>query len=256
MTSKSNASVWHASVLTLYPEMFPGPFAVSLAGRALDNDLWRLTAHNIRRSATDRHHTVDGPPAGGGPGMVLRADVLDVAIENACPAGDPRPLICLSPRGKRLTQSKIRALASGPGAVLLCGRFEGIDQRILDARDIEEVSVGDFVLAGGEIAAMALIDAVVRLLPGVMGKAQSSEDESFEHGLLEYPHYTAPRAWQGREIPEILLSGDHGRVAAWRASAAQELTKARRPDLWAAYQHSQSTTRDSGKQEPATRDSA
>lgn len=239
------ASPWHASVLTLYPQMFPGPFAHSLAGRALGDGLWRLTAHDIRESATDRHRTVDGTPAGGGPGMVLRADVLDAAIDAARGAGDPRPLIYLSARGRRLDQARIRQLAGGPGAVLLCGRFEGVDERLLEARQIEELSVGDFVLSGGDIAAMALIDAVVRLLPGVMGKAQSGDEESFENGLLEYPHYTAPRRWQDRDIPPVLLSGDHGAVAAWRLARAQDITQRRRPDLWAAYRQTQSTKRES-----------
>jgi len=220
-----------ATVLTLYPEMFPGPLGISLAGRALTDGIWRLEARNIRDFAEDRHRTVDGPPAGGGPGMVLRADVVGRAIDAVRPAGDARPLLALSPRGEVFGQGLARALAAGPGAVLLCGRFEGIDERVLKARAAREVSIGDYVLSGGEIAAMAVLDAVVRLLPGVMGKAASAAEESHEAGLLEYPQYTLPRSWEGREIPEVLLGGDHGRVAAWRRAEAERLTAARRPDL-------------------------
>jgi tRNA (guanine37-N1)-methyltransferase len=232
---------WRATVLTLFPEMFPGPLGVSLAGKALASGLWALEARDIRDSATDRHRSVDDTPAGGGPGMVLRADVLADAIDTAEIAPDrpkdrpkDRPRLLMSPRGRPLTQSRVVELAAGPGPLIVCGRFEGIDQRVIDARGLEEVSVGDYVLSGGEIAAMALIDACVRLLPGVMGKLASGTDESFSNGLLEYPQYTRPQAFEGRPIPEILLSGDHARVAAWRQAEAEALTRARRPDLWAA----------------------
>ncbi|HVV41293.1 MAG TPA: tRNA (guanosine(37)-N1)-methyltransferase TrmD [Nitrobacter sp.] len=224
---------WRATVLTLFPEMFPGPLGVSLAGKALASGLWALEVRDIRDSATDRHRSVDDTPAGGGPGMVLRADILAKAIDLANVSAD-RPRLLMSPRGRPLTQSRVAALASGPGPLIVCGRFEGIDQRVIDARDLEEVSIGDYVLSGGEIAAMAVIDACVRLLPGVMGKPESGEDESFSKGLLEYPHYTRPQDFEGRPIPSILLSGDHGKVAAWRRAEAEALTKARRPDLWAA----------------------
>jgi tRNA (guanine37-N1)-methyltransferase len=223
---------WRATVLTLFPEMFPGPLGVSLAGRALASGLWDLEARDIRDSATDRHRSVDDTPAGGGPGMVLRADVLAAAIDAAAPAPD-RPRLVMSPRGRPLTQAKVAELAAGPGPLIVCGRFEGIDQRVIDARGLEEVSIGDYVLSGGEIAAMALIDACVRLLPGVMGKLDSSTEESFSAGLLEYPQYTRPQAFEGRPIPDILLSGDHAKVAAWRLAEAEALTQARRPDLWA-----------------------
>jgi tRNA (guanine37-N1)-methyltransferase len=224
---------WRATVLTLFPEMFPGPLGVSLAGRALAAGLWELEARDIRDSATDRHRSVDDTPAGGGPGMVLRADVLATAIDAAnSPA--PRPRLLMSPRGRPLTQSLVKGLAAGPGPLIVCGRFEGIDQRVIEARGLEEVSVGDYVLSGGEIAAMALLDACVRLLPGVMGKPASGADESFSDGLLEYPQYTRPQEFEGQPIPEILTSGDHARVAAWRQAQAEALTEARRPDLWAA----------------------
>jgi tRNA (guanine37-N1)-methyltransferase len=229
--------IWRATVLTLFPEMFPGPLGVSLAGRALASGLWALDARDIRDSATDRHRSVDDTPAGGGPGMVLRADVLAAAIDVADEAPDQpvrRPRLLMSPRGRPLTQSAVRELAAGPGPLIVCGRFEGIDQRVIEARGLEEVSIGDYVLSGGEIAAMALIDACVRLLPGVMGKLASGADESFSDGLLEYPQYTRPQVFEGRPIPEILLSGDHARVAAWRQAEAEALTQARRPDLWAA----------------------
>jgi len=223
---------WRATVLTLFPEMFPGPLGVSLAGKALASGLWALETRDIRDSATDRHRSVDDTPAGGGPGMVLRADVLASAIDAADVAPD-RPRLLMSPRGQPLTQSLVVELAAGPGPLIVCGRFEGVDQRVIDGRGLEEVSVGDYVLSGGEIAAMALIDACVRLLPGVMGKQASGTDESFSDGLLEYPQYTRPQEFEGRPIPEILISGDHARVASWRQAEAEALTRARRPDLWA-----------------------
>ena len=224
--------VWRATVLTLFPEMFPGPLGISLAGRALASGLWALETRDIRASATDRHRSVDDTPAGGGPGMVLRADVLAAAID-AAEAGD-RPKLAMSPRGQPLTQARVAELAAGPGPLIVCGRFEGIDQRVIDARSLEEVSIGDYVLSGGEIAAMTLIDACVRLLPGVMGKLSSGTDESFSDGLLEYPQYTRPQVFEDRQIPEILLSGDHAKVARWRLAEAEKLTESRRPDLWAA----------------------
>jgi len=224
--------MWSATVLTLFPNMFPGPLGDSLAGRALTAGIWRLEARDIRDSATDRHRSVDDTPAGGGPGMVLRADVLARAIDAAAIATD-RPRLLMSPRGTPLTQGRIAELAAGPGPLIVCGRFEGVDQRVIEARGLEEVSVGDYVLSGGEIAAMALIDACVRLLPGVMGAAGSSIEESFADGLLEYPQYTRPQVFEGRPIPEVLLSGDHARVAAWRRAEAEALTQRRRPDLWA-----------------------
>ncbi len=223
---------WRATVLTLFPEMFPGPLGVSLAGKALASGLWFLEARDIRDSATDKHRSVDDTPAGGGPGMVLRADVLAAAID-AADAGQSRPRLLMSPRGRPLTQSLVAELAAGPGPLIVCGRFEGIDQRVIEARNLEEVSIGDYVLSGGEIAAMALIDACVRLLPGVMGKQASGDDESFSEGLLEYPQYTRPQEFEGRGIPEILTAGDHAKVAAWRRAEAEALTRARRPDLWA-----------------------
>lgn len=227
---------FHASVVTLMPEMFPGPLGLSLAGKALAEGAWSIDLVNPRDHATDRHHTVDDTPAGGGPGMVLKADAMARAIDAAAPAGDPRPRLMMSPRGRPLTQTRVRALSEGPGVVIVCGRFEGIDERVIEARGLEEVSLGDFVLSGGEIAAIALIDAAVRLLPGVMGHAQSGTDESFETGLLEYPHYTRPQLFEGRSIPEVLVSGDHGRIARWRRAEAERLTRERRPDLWAAHQ--------------------
>jgi tRNA (guanine37-N1)-methyltransferase len=229
----SNPTIWRATVLTLFPEMFPGPLGVSLAGKALSSGLWRLEARDIRDSATDRHRSVDDTPAGGGPGMVLRADVLAAAIDVAEIASG-RPRLLMSPRGRPLTQAKVAELASGPGPLIVCGRFEGVDQRVIEARGLEEVSIGDYVLSGGELAALALIDACVRLLPGVMGRQESGADESFSDGLLEYPQYTRPQAFEGRLIPEILASGDHAKVAAWRKAEAEALTKTRRPDLWAA----------------------
>ena len=224
---------WTATVLTILPEMFPGPLGVSLAGRGLETGLWSLETVDIRDFARDKHRSVDDTPAGGGPGMVMKADVVAAALDYV-PGGD-RPAIYLSPRGRPLTQERVRQLSRGPGAVLLCGRFEGVDERVIEARGLEELSIGDFVLSGGEIAAMALIDAAVRLLPGVMGKETSGAEESFEGGLLEYPHYTRPAEWEGRGIPEVLTSGDHGKVARWRREQAERITKARRPDLWQAY---------------------
>jgi len=233
MVMTAPITIWRATVLTLFPEMFPGPLGVSLAGRALASGLWALEARDIRDQATDRHRSVDDTPAGGGPGMVLRADVLAAAID-AVEAGADRPRLLMSPRGRPLTQSRVMELAAGPGPLIVCGRFEGIDERVIAARALEEVSVGDFVLSGGEIAALALIDACVRLLPGVMGKEASGTEESFADGLLEYPHYTRPQLFEGRPIPEVLTSGDHGKIAAWRRAEAERLTKERRPDLWAA----------------------
>ncbi len=226
--------IWRATVHTLFPEMFPGPLGVSLAGRGLASGIWSLTARDIRDAATDRHRSVDDTPAGGGPGMVLRADVLARAIDAAEATeadGPQRPRLVMSPRGVPLTQVRVRDWAAGPGLTIVCGRFEGIDQRVIDARGLIEVSIGDYVLSGGEIAAMALIDACVRLLPGVMGQPLSGEDESFSNGLLEYPQYTRPQEFEGRPIPEVLLSGNHARVAAWRRAEAEALTRARRPDL-------------------------
>jgi tRNA (guanine37-N1)-methyltransferase len=232
---------WRATILTLFPEMFPGPLGVSLSGKALASGIWELEARDIRASATDKHRSVDDTPAGGGPGMVLRADILAAAIDAANgPTNVPRLL--MSPRGRPLTQPRVRELAAGPGALIVCGRFEGVDQRVIEARALEEVSIGDYVLSGGELAAMALIDACVRLLPGVMGKAESGTDESFSESLLEYPQYTRPQSFEGRGIPEILISGDHAKVAAWRRAEAEALTRSRRPDLWAAGQKPRNDT--------------
>jgi tRNA (guanine37-N1)-methyltransferase len=224
-------SPWRATVLTLFPEMFPGPLGVSLAGRALASGLWELEARDIRASATDRHRSVDDTPAGGGPGMVLRADVLAAAIDAAA-IGPDRPRLLMSPRGRPLTQARVMELAAGPGPLVVCGRFEGVDQRVIDGRGLEEVSIGDYVLSGGEIAALALIDACVRLLPGVMGKEASGAEESFSDGLLEYPQYTRPQLFEGVPIPSVLTSGDHAKVAAWRRAESEALTASRRPDLW------------------------
>jgi tRNA (guanine37-N1)-methyltransferase len=218
-----------ATVLTLYPEMFPGPLGVSLAGRALAEGRWSLQTVQIRDFATDRHRSVDDTPAGGGAGMVLRADVLAAAYDSVA---DGRPAIALTPRGAPLTQARVRDLAASPGAILLCGRFEGFDERLFDARGIEQLSVGDYILSGGELPALTLLDACIRLLPGVMGAALSGVDESFETGLLEHPQYTRPVTWEGRTIPEVLRSGDHARIAAWRSAQAETDTRLRRPDLW------------------------
>jgi tRNA (guanine37-N1)-methyltransferase len=222
-----------ATVLTLFPEMFPGPLGHSLAGRALEKGIWSLDARDIRAHAADRHRTVDDHPAGGGAGMVLKPDVLAAAIDAAPQAG---PRLLMSPRGEPLTQALVRELAAGQGLLIVCGRFEGVDERVIAGRALREVSVGDYVLSGGEPAAMVLLDAVVRLLPGVMGKAESGTEESFEDGLLEHPHYTKPNLWEGVEIPEILLSGDHRAIAAWKRRKREEITRARRPDLWQAHE--------------------
>ena len=222
---------FRATVLTLFPEMFPGPLGVSLAGKALIEGVWSLEARDIRASATSKHRNVDDSPAGGGPGMVLRADVLAAAIDAASPAGDERPRLLMSPRGKLLDQAMVADLAAKSGVLVVAGRFEGVDERVIEARGLTEISVGDYILSGGEIAAMALLDAVVRLLPGVMGNARSGASESFADGLLEYPHYTRPQIFEGRAIPEVLTSGDHGRIAAWRRAEALRLTGERRPDL-------------------------
>ena len=227
--------MWRASILTIFPDMFPGPLGFSLAGKALAAGLWTLDAVDIRAYATDRHRSVDDTPAGGGPGMVMRPDVLARAIDAQAPAGDPRPRLAMSPRGVPLTQERVEALAQGPGAVILCGRFEGVDERVFEARSFEEISIGDYVLSGGEVAAVALLDACVRLLPGVMGKEASGAEESFAQGLLEYPQYTRPQLWEDRPIPEVLLSGDHAKIAAWKREKREELTKNRRLDLWDKY---------------------
>ncbi len=226
--------MWRASVLTIFPQMFPGPLGVSLAGKALASGVWQLDTHDIRQHATDKHRTVDDTPAGGGPGMVMKADVLARALD-AVPH-DTRPRLLMSPRGVPLTQARVAQLAAGLGAVIICGRFEGVDERLIKARHLEEVSLGDFVLSGGEPAAIALLDACVRLLPGVMGKEASAAEESFTDGLLECPQYTRPPVFEGEPIPEVLTSGDHAKVAQWRRAEAERLTRERRPDLWAAYQ--------------------
>ena len=226
---------WHATVLSLYPDMFPGPLGLSLAGRALERGLWSLDVVHMRDFASGKHRNVDDTPAGGGAGMVLRPDVIGKAIDHVSASDDNRPRILLSPRGRPLTQAKVRELKDADGAILICGRFEGVDQRVIDRRNFEEISIGDYILSGGEVGAMVLMDAVVRLLPGVMGKEASGEEESFESGLLEYPHYTRPTIWEGEEIPEILTSGHHGKIAHWRKEQSIELTKARRPDLYQAW---------------------
>ena len=221
---------WRASVLTIFPDMFPGPLGLSLAGKALSAGIWALDTIDIRQHATDKHRSVDDTPAGGGPGMVMRPDVLARAIDAIA---DDRPRLLTSPRGRPLTQARVQALAAKDGVIIVCGRFEGVDERVILARDLEEISVGDYVLSGGEIAAMALIDACVRLLPGVMGKETSGVEESFVAGLLEYPQYTRPAVWEGQKIPDVLISGDHAKVAAFRRAEAERLTRERRPDLWA-----------------------
>jgi tRNA (guanine37-N1)-methyltransferase len=225
--------MWRASVLTILPDVFPGPLGASLAGKALAAGAWSLDAVDIRSFATDKHRSVDDTPAGGGPGMVMKPDVLARAIDAV--ATDQRPRLILSPRGVALTQARVEALAGGGGVVLICGRFEGVDERVIAARGLEEISVGDYVVSGGELAAMVLIDACVRLLPGVMGAAASRAEESFADGLLEYPHYTRPQVWEGRSIPDVLLSGDHAKIATWRRDEAERLTRERRPDLWADF---------------------
>nr|WP_033921293.1 tRNA (guanosine(37)-N1)-methyltransferase TrmD [Sphingomonas sp. 37zxx] len=228
-----DAKGWDATVLTLYPEMFPGPLGASIAGRALREGRWGLEAVQIRDFATDKHRSVDDTPAGGGAGMVMRADVIAAALDSV---GGGRPVLAMTPRGAPLTQARVRALAAGPGVTILCGRFEGIDERLFTAREIEQVSIGDYILSGGEMAALTLLDACIRLLPGVMGAASSGDDESFETGLLEYPQYTRPVEWEGRTIPEVLRSGDHARIAAWRKHQAEVDTRSRRPDLWERHE--------------------
>jgi tRNA (guanine37-N1)-methyltransferase len=233
------AKTWTARVLTIFPEMFPGMLGQSIAGKALERGLWALETLDIRDFAEDRHRSVDDTPFGGGAGMVMRPDVIDRALGRAIDAGEAvggeSPVIYLSPRGRRLDQERVRDIAAGPGVILLCGRYEGVDQRVLDAREVEEISLGDFVLSGGEPAAFALIDACIRLLPGVMGAEASLEEESFEAGLLEYPHYTRPAEWCGRAVPEVLLSGHHENIRAWRRAEAERITRERRPDMWARY---------------------
>jgi tRNA (guanine37-N1)-methyltransferase len=226
--------MWRASVLTIFPEMFPGSLGLSLAGKALASKLWSLDVVDIRDHATDKHRTVDDTPAGGGPGMVMKADVLARALDAASAPDDTRPRLYMTPRGMPLTQARVATLSRGPGAVILCGRFEGVDERIIEARNFSEISIGDYVLSGGEPAALALLDACIRLIPGVMGKEMSGNDESFSDGLLEYPQFTKPPVWEGRAIPEVLLSGDHAKVAAWRRAEAERLTRELRPDLWNA----------------------
>ena len=238
--------MWRASILTIFPEMFPGPLALSLAGKALAANIWSLDTHDIRASATDKHRTVDDTPAGGGPGMVMKADVLARALDTV--PHDKRPRLLMSARGQPLTHRRAWDLADGQGVVIVCGRFEGVDERLIAARNLEEVSLGDFVLSGGEIAALALLDACVRLLPGVMGKETSATEESFTEGLLEYPQYTRPPVFEGLAIPDVLTSGDHAKVNAWRRAEAERLTKERRPDLWAAYQ-----ARKTGKKAPESK---
>ncbi|QFT29226.1 tRNA (guanosine(37)-N1)-methyltransferase TrmD [Roseibium porphyridii] len=224
-----------ATLLTLYPDMFPGPLGHSLSGRALEKDLWNLETRQIRDFATDKHRSVDDTPAGGGAGMVLRADILAKAIDAAASSEDPRPRILMSPRGLPFTQERAHELAAGPGAIIICGRFEGVDQRVIDGRDLEEVSIGDYILSGGEIGAITMLDAIIRLIPGVMGNMESADTESFETGLLEHPHYTRPAEFEGRAIPEVLTSGNHKKIHDWRMAEAERLTRERRPDLWDAY---------------------
>lgn len=241
--------MWRASVLTLFPDMFPGPLGVSLAGKALQQNIWSLDVRDIRAHGIGKHRSVDDTPSGGGPGMVMRADVAAAAIDAARGADSAqRPLIYLSPKGTPLTQARVRALSEGTGAILFCGRFEGLDERVIAARGMEEISIGDFVLAGGEVASMVLIEACVRLLPGVMGAEASKTEESFEGGLLEYPHYTRPQDFEGVEIPPVLNQGDHGAIARWRRGEAERLTQTRRPDLWAPYEKRSRSVRTPGSQ--------
>ncbi len=242
---------WSARVLTLYPDMFPGPLAHALAGQALKSGVWALKTLDIRGFAQDKHRSVDDTPAGGGPGMVLRADVLGRAVDAALALEPAAPLIALTPRGRPITQARVRELAAGPGVTLLCGRFEGFDERVLEARPVEQVSVGDVVLSGGEPAALLLLDACIRLLAGVMGASDSHAEESFEGFLLEYPHYTRPRTWEGRDIPEVLLSGNHARIEAWRKHQAETRTRLWRPDLWATYQSAQGQSPSGAQHQPA-----
>lgn len=240
MADRARPGAFRATVLTLFPGLFPGPLGESLTGKALEQGLWALDTLDIRQFARDKHRTVDDTPAGGGPGMVMRADVVAAAIDRARQAGfggPERPVLYLSPRGRALSQARASELAKRPGVILLCGRYEGVDQRVLEARAVEEISIGDYVLTGGELAAMVLLDAVLRLIPGVLGNAESAEDESFSRGLLEHPHYTRPQTWEGRGIPEVLLSGHHARIAEWRRDQALRLTRERRPDLLRAGEH-------------------
>jgi tRNA (guanine37-N1)-methyltransferase len=223
--------MWRADVFTLFPTMFPGPLGLSLAGDGLARGLWSVLAHDIRDHGLGRHRAVDDTPAGGGAGMVMRADVIAAALDARIAADDPRPRLLMSPRGKPLVQTRVRQLVGGPGVIVVCGRFEGVDERVIEGRGLEEVSIGDYILSGGEIAALVLLDACVRLVPGIMGQGASGDDESFEDGLLEYPHYTRPRVFEGAAIPDVLLSGDHAKIARWRADEANRLTRERRPDL-------------------------
>jgi tRNA (guanine37-N1)-methyltransferase len=239
--------MWRATVLSIFPDMFPGPLGASLAGKASAKGLWSLAAVDIRNFATDRHRMVDDTPAGGGPGMVMKPDVLGRAIDAV--AADDRPRLLMSPRGEPLTQARVRDLAAGPGIVAVCGRFEGVDERVIAGRRLIEVSIGDYVLSGGELAAMVLIDACVRLIPGVMGKEASGADESFSANLVEYPQFTRPQIWEGHAIPEVLTSGDHGKVDAWRRAEAERTTRERRPDLWAAYRAGQNQIKKSPPKE-------
>lgn len=231
---------WAATILTIQPDMFPGPLGISLSGKALAENAWSLETRDIRQHSTNRYGSVDDTPAGGGPGMVMRADIIAAAIDAV--ERNSRPLILMSPRGKPFTQARARELSQGPGAIFVCGRFEGIDQRVIEARQLEEISIGDYVLSGGELASMIVIDSVVRLLPGVVGASESLSEESFEQGLLEYPHYTRPQLWEGREIPETLMSGHHRKIRDWRLAQSLELTKTRRPDLWDAWQRRNGAT--------------
>ncbi|HMA70290.1 MAG TPA: tRNA (guanosine(37)-N1)-methyltransferase TrmD [Xanthobacteraceae bacterium] len=238
--------MWRATVLTIFPELFPGPLGASLAGKASANGLWSLATIDIRAFATDKHRTVDDTPAGGGPGMIMKADVLGRAIDSTA---DDRPRLLMSPRGRPLTQAAVQELAQGPGVVAVCGRFEGVDERVIAGRGLVEVSIGDYVLAGGELAAMVLIEACVRLIPGVMGKDSSGADESFSGNLIEYPQFTRPQVWEGRAIPEVLMSGDHRKVDLWRRTEAERLTRERRQDLWAAYRANQESDKKGAPEE-------